>query len=284
MGGFLRPYRDWLMKPFVAFFVCLLLFHPELRAQGDPAPTSRAEKIDQEQSAIAQTLGPDEPTPFERHFKLAEKDARRILQGPVRLQVGGLSVPSGFAVGPSVTWQNSADTLRLNSWAVGSVRQYYSVGTGLELPRIGGRHTDITVKAAHNYLPQLDYYGPGPNSIKSNRTDYLLEDTRLDFGVAWPYFSSHVKPRCDLAQVWLNVGPGTSDAVTSTNLKFGPAQAPGIDNQSNYLIAGCGLRFDFRDLPDNPHKGTALFLDYRGYNAEKTSLFSFTRASGAVEH
>src|SRR5215831_3577518 len=101
MGGFLRPYWICLMKLFAAFFLCVLLFCPELRAQGDPAPTSRAEQIDQEQSAKAQTLGLDEPTPFERHFKLAEKDARRILQGPVRLQVGGLSVPSGFAVGPS---------------------------------------------------------------------------------------------------------------------------------------------------------------------------------------
>src|SRR5262249_18204268 len=94
----------FLMRINAALFLCALLFCPELRAQDDSTPASRTEQIEQEQSAKAQTLGPDVPTSFERHFKKTEKDARRILQGyPVHLQVGGLSVPSGFAVGPSAT-------------------------------------------------------------------------------------------------------------------------------------------------------------------------------------
>jgi len=254
-----------------------------VRGQGEPGPASRAQQIEDEESAKAQTLTPDLPTPFEIRFRRTEKDARRILQGStVRLQIGGLSGPSGFALGPSVSWQNSSDTVRTNTWAIGSIRQFYSVGTGLELPRLTGRPIDVTLKAAHIDMPQLDFYGEGPNSLKSNRTDYRREDTRLDFGVAWPALF-HVKPRCNAEQLFLNVGPGSNDSVTSTEQKFGPLQAPGIDMQSNYLIAGCTIAVDFRDLPANPHKGTAVVLDFHGYNAEQNGLYSFNWASAKVE-
>jgi outer membrane protein assembly factor BamA len=271
------------MRIFAAFLTCVILFCLELRAQDNPAPASRAEQIEQEQSAKAQTLSPDVPTPFEQHFDTGEKNARRIFQGyRLHLQLGGLSVPSGFAVGPVLTWQNATDTVRWNSSAVGSVRKYYSVGTGVELPRFSGRNIDVTLSAGHRDMPQLDFYGVGPNSLKSNRTDYRREDTRLAFGVTWPV-STHVKPRCDAEQLFLNIGPGTSDSVTSTQLEFGPLQAPGIDHQTNYAIAGCGLQFDFRDLPENPHKGTYLQLGYHGFAAEQNKVFSFSRASGAIE-
>src|SRR4051812_40064068 len=118
-------------------FAFMFLCCAELWGQSDPAPSSRAEQIENQESAKAQTLTPDLPTIFEQRFKRSEKTARRILQGtPVRLQIGGLSGPSGFAVGPSVNWQNSGDTVRANAWAVGSIRHFYSVGTGLELPRL----------------------------------------------------------------------------------------------------------------------------------------------------
>jgi outer membrane protein assembly factor BamA len=53
--------------------------------------------------------------------------------------------------------------------------------------------------------------------------------------------------------------------------------------QSNYLIAGCAIAVDFRDLPANPHKGTAVALDFHGYNAEQNGLYSFNWASAKVE-
>jgi hypothetical protein len=77
-------------------------------------------------------------------------------------------MPSGLAVGPEVDWQNAGDTVRANLTAVGSVRQFYSVGTGLELPRLTRRHLDLTLKAGHSYMPQLDFYGEGPNSVKGH--------------------------------------------------------------------------------------------------------------------
>jgi len=271
------------MKHFALCLAITFAFGAELKAQDASAPATRAEQIEREQAAKAQAVSPDLPDPGEQRFVAVEKDVRRVLQGSnTRLQLGGLPTPSGFALGPAVQWQNSQDKVRVNSWAIGSVKQFYSVGTSLELPRFTSQRLDVTLRAAHLDMPQLDFYGQGPNSLKSNRTDYRREDTWLDAGVDWRALR-HVNTHCKAGQLWLNVGSGISDSVTSTNLKFGPEQAPGIDVQTNFFVAGCGVGFDFRDRPEFPRKGTALFLDYRRYLAEDLSINSFHQATGSIE-
>jgi hypothetical protein len=267
-------------------FVLLLscaAFSAELKAQDDPAPVSRAREIEDEQSLKARTLSPDEPGPAEKRFVQIEKDVRHVLAGKrMRLQFGGLPMPSGIALGPSLQWQSAQDGVRANVWAIGSIREFYSVGAGLELPRLTAQRLTVRLEAAHMDSPQLDFYGEGPNSLKSQRTDYRREDTRFDFSLNWPALR-HVSPNCKAEQLFLNVGHGTNDAVTSTNLKFTPAQAPGIDVQSDYLIAGCGVRFDFRDMPDHPHKGTSVLFQADRFLAEDSGRYSFNRAHGSVE-
>jgi outer membrane protein assembly factor BamA len=84
-------------------------------------------------------------------------------------------------------------------------------------------------------------------------------------------------------QDFIHVGPGTNDAVTPTNVKFGPAEAPGIAAVTSYFIAGCALSVDYRDKPEFPHKGTAAFVGFHGYDAETFSRYSFTRLSASAK-
>src|SRR5262249_5856216 len=225
------------MKNIAGCLLMAFVFSAGLRAQDVPAEASRAEQIENQQAVKAQAVSPDLPPPAEQTVEHIEKDVRHVLQGErVRLTFGGIPMPSGLALGPEVEWQNANDTVRATATAVGSIRQFYSIGTGLELPRLTHRHLDLTLKAGHSDMPQLDFYGEGPNSVKGHRTDYRREDTRLYLGLTWPA-SKHVKAHCDGEQLWLNVGPGISDTVTSTNRRFGPAEAPGVDIQSNFFIA-----------------------------------------------
>jgi len=133
------------------------------------------------------------------------------------------------------------------------------------------------------YAPQLDYYGSGPNSSVHNRTDYLREDTLFDFRVE---LQSHrrVTDACGIGELLLNVGPGTNDDIPSSESVFSPAEAPGIDTQSNYLIAGCSAEVDFLDFPGDPHKGTHAAAIYDRYHAQNDNSFSFHRLSAAAEH
>ena len=271
------------MRSFVWCSLITLLICAELQAQDVTTPASRAEEIQNEQSAKAQTLSPDKPNRGEQQFESAENDARHILQGPkVHLQFGGLPLPASFAVGPRVQWQTPNDKARTSVWAIGSIHQFYGVGTSLEIPRITNERMDVTFTAAHMDLPRLDFYGEGPKSLKSSRTDYRREDTRFNINVAWPDWN-HLKPRCKAEQLLLNVGPGTNDAVTSMDRRYTEAQAPGIQTQSNYFIAGCGMRLDFLDLPAFPHKGTAVVLDYHEFVAEQRPVNSFSRATASIQ-
>ena len=163
-------------------------------------------------------------------------------------------------------------------WALGSLYKFYSVGTGVELPRLTNQDLSLNFQASYNDWPRLDYYGEGPASLKSNRSDYRREDTLFGVSLTSPILSS-IQPTCGIQQDLINIGPGTNDAVTPTNIKFGPAQAPGINMESNYLNAGCVLPIDFRDNPGYPHKGSAFAVGYRRSYAEDHPEFSFHRVS-----
>src|SRR5262245_14846069 len=111
--------------------------------------------------------------------------------------------------------------------------------------------------ASHSDSPQVNYYGSGPDSLKSSRPDFRREETVLDLNEA-AQANRYASQVCRLGQLFLNVGPGTSTSVSSTESKFGPQEAPGIDDQSNYLIAGCSEGIDLRNFKDDPHNGTYL--------------------------
>jgi hypothetical protein len=64
---------------------------------------------------------------------------------------------------------------------------------------------------------------------------------------------------------------------------FGPAQAPGVDVQSNYLIAGCSGEIVLLDFKDDPHRGTTTMAAFDRYQAENHPVFSFNRLSVAGE-
>jgi outer membrane protein assembly factor BamA len=75
------------------------------------------------------------------------------------------------------------------------------------------------------------------------------------------------------------VGPGTNDDLPSTDQVFGPNEAPGINVQSNYFIAGCSAQLHLVDFPEDPHKGTYAAATIDRYHAEGHSSFSFYRLS-----
>lgn len=258
-------------------------FGAELRAQDAVVPTSRAEEIEEEQTAKAQHLNPDVPDPTALRVKRIEKTANRVFRGtPVHLQLGGLPMGSLIGMGPVFEWTNSTDSVRTKAWGIGSIVGFYNVGAGVTVPRVTSQRLNFNLEASRHDSPQFDFYGIGIGALKSNRSNFRKEDTLLDFNVEWPVLS-HFSPTCGVQQDFLHVGPGTNPRVIATPLKFSADQAPGLDAQSNYLNAGCTLPLDFRDNPAYPHKGTAIFLGGHRAYAEDHSRFSFNRVSAEAE-
>ena len=103
----------------------------------------------------------------------------------------------------------------------------------------------------------------------------------------------------------MNVGPGTSSHIAPTPSVFGPAEAPGIDEQSDFFRAGYFIDFDYRDIflearryidtppPDSrrfrdifldARQGTRVIVGYQQYFDLVHDRYSFGRLVADVEH
>jgi hypothetical protein len=259
--------------------MCLAL---NLPAQ-DPAITSRRAQIQQERLAKSAALAPDKPEKDEKFVIKAQKTVMRIFKSsPVRLTSGGLPGGSGLAFGPKLEWRSPADTAVLNLSAVGSLRGAYGGKAGLETS-LPGRSVSMAIDGAYFNSPVFKYYGPGPNSAKDNRTEYREENTSIDFLIRWRP-QRHFTTGTELGPLFVNVGPGTSSSDPSTESVFGPSEAPGIDAQTNFMVSGGFVDFDYRDIPLNPSEGTRAAVAYRHYGDIKLERFSFNRLSAEAEH
>jgi hypothetical protein len=224
-------------------------------------------------------LRPDTPGRAEREFIRARN---LIERSPVQLQVKGLGPGAGFGLGSQFAWQGPGSHVLSRVWGSVSVNRYYSAGAGLDATGVITRGLNFTLEGSHSDAPELEYYGSGPDSSRV-RTDYRREDTLLEVRGTFSRWR-YVVPGCRFGQLFLNVGPGTNDDFASTDSVFTPDEAPGVDVQSDYGIAGCSVQADFRDLPGDPHDGSYVSAVYERYDAQDLERFSFHRVSATAEH
>ena len=290
-------------------FFCLVVMSMAIELNGQEngeVVTSRVEQMQAERIEKAATLVPDRPRWTERLLNKTMVGISRVLNpGPIHLQGGGLPSGSGFSLGPLIEWRNRADEIRLGLGAVGSVDTYYAVGAELLLPNFADRRLSVAVDGAYSYAPTLDYYGPGPDSSKGGRTDYLEEDTSLDLRIRWRPPRQHVSTGFELGALFVNVGPGTSSHIAPTPSVYSPAEAPGVDVQSDFFRAGYFIEFDYRDVflearryidapPTDSRRFRDIFLDarqgtrvnlgYQQYFDLNHDRYSFGRLFADAEH
>ncbi|MCP5118262.1 MAG: hypothetical protein GY953_46200, partial [bacterium] len=125
----------------------------------------------------------------------------------------------------------------------------------------------------HNY-GLVDYYGPGPDSVKADRTNYRYEDlafdSRLQFQVGRNFFAAPT-----VGGLKVNIGPGKNEAVASAEMQFTPEQAPGIDTQTSFFRTGGYAGFDWRDSPLGARSGGVYRVVYDFYNDVDRNRYDF---------
>src|SRR5262249_18318301 len=138
------------------------------------------------QQQKAAQLKPEEQNKVERGLNWFQSDAilERFSNGihGVRPKLGGLAPGSGFAIGPEyrrTDLMNGQLTFRVS--AQSSFRGYRKFDFDLGAPKLASGRFFTEFYAVHHDYPSLSYYGPGPDSNKTGRTDFRLEDTALDF-------------------------------------------------------------------------------------------------------
>jgi outer membrane protein assembly factor BamA len=246
-----------------------------------PPPATRTQEIEQARDKKRAALHPDEVSRTEAFLRdLKEKRwLERWATGynGWRAKVGNVVTGGGFAIGPEYYRE---DLMRGNLVARGSAqfttRGYTKYEAQASLPRLWGDHLLLDFLGSRRNYGGLPYYGPGPDSEKSRRTNYRLEDTSFD-AIAALRPRRYFKLGGSVGALWVNVGPGTDDRYASTEEVFGPAQAPGINQQTDHLRTGVFGQFDYRDDPLGPKAGGNYVLQYSWYDDRKLGVFGFRR-------
>jgi outer membrane protein assembly factor BamA len=264
--------------------VLLGLLSQAALGQTEPPANSRAAEIQSARAKKAADIKPEENARLEQRLIYIKdnKVLERITGGAggLRIKVGGMSANGGFAIGPEYLrddLRNGAVSVRLAAQA--TFRLFQRFEAELNMPKLMEGRAFWNVYAVHHNYPQLQYYGPGPDSRRGNRTDFRLEDTAIDttFGVKPITKMVKLTLAGSIGYLWNNVGPGTQKQWTNTERLFTPAQAIGINEQTDFLRYGSHAVIDYRDIPGGPRRGGFYLAQYSRYEDRKLRRHDFNK-------
>jgi len=241
----------------------------------------RSDLIESARTEKEATLTPEKAPGAQQKIVWAENSlAYRLLTGQVDgLGVGfGNIVPgAGFAIGPQYRRSDLlGGRLTLRAEARVAENESYLGRVDLALPHLFGDLGFVEFTGLHRNISEMPYYGAGPDSQKTGRSNYRLEDTNLEVR---PGIRPYRGFRTGLIGSFLavNVGPGHSSQYISTEQQFGPDAAPGIHEQTNFWRGGGFLEYDWRDNLTHRTSGGKYTAQYVRHLDHNLSAYSFTR-------
>lgn len=254
---------------------------------GGSAQETRGGEIQQQRQEKAAVLRPDTPPLVERVIRyVTTQEALRQTSHEIPglgVRLGGLVSGSGFALGPEYSRRGlrHGNVLFRTSARI-SYKLYQRYDMQLTFPHLADDHALLDFSAVGRNYPSLNYYGPGPNSKKTGRSDYLIEDGAFDGKVALKPFAG-LRAGMTGGYVIVNSGPGRDERFASTDRIYTAATTPGLDFQSNFLRAGPFADFDYRDHPGNPHRGGLYRASYLYFLDRDSGTFDFRRLTAEVQ-
>ncbi|HET7293919.1 MAG TPA: BamA/TamA family outer membrane protein [Vicinamibacteria bacterium] len=276
----------------------------------DETPGTRAHEWRQLRERRFATIEPYRPGFLERQILAFEKAERPSI---LYLNFAGLyprfqSIAQGSRTAAGLRfWQPDIGGSRLDAHASAfySIHgyEYYDVqfgrlphtgkqfplrsSQGLEVYELGNmppaqRAALILYGAArYQHYTRIGYYGPGPDSRREDETTFLDQRAFYEL-VAGLQLSPHFSLTARGGYVQAFVGPGEDDDVPTTQELFTDEQAPGLDEQPDFLLVSGQAFWDRRDKPGNPHNGVMAALQISHLDDRGGEEFGFTRFAGDV--
>ena len=246
-----------------------------IQAQTD----SRTAEIEAARDRKESQLSPDTPNTWEQRL-IYVKDAKvleRLSAGiaGVRLKIGGMPTGSGFAIGPDWFREDwGRGEMVLNAGAQGSTRMWHKEYASVKATGFAKNKLWWEAEALHHDYNSLTYYGPGPDSEKSNRTNYRLEQTTVDTMLGGRPVPM-VRLGGSAGYLRVNVGAGQDERYASSEKSF-PA-VPGFLRQTDFFRTGLFAQLDYRDNPIGTRAGGNYTLRYDYFHDQDLNLHDFRR-------
>jgi hypothetical protein len=211
----------------------------------------------------------------------------KIFGGWHGFHIGGGNFPAGAGIkfGVGFTHRFNADVdpaverpneSIIDAVAARSTRGYTRLAGSWGVRNIGGAPVDVRLIGDYHEFPQEDFFGLGPNSLKSNRTNYRLDSRDVGAEATW----RPAKLIGITGGFWSlepTIDSGTDRRFPSTEQVFNPRTLPGFVAQPNFIRADAGLTFDWRDNPLHPHGGGKYGARLSNFADRDLDAFSFRR-------
>ena len=193
-------------------------------------------------------------------------------------ELGGMIPGAGVSAGPGYRHHLFGDQAVLDASAAISWNGYRMMRSQLTWPRLMNDRLLIGGQVKYQDFTQINFFGIGNTTLKSDQTDYRLKDVdALGFVTVTPRPWLSVTGRAGTLRR-LSIEPGTSSLHPSTDEAFGEISAPGLTQQPNYVHADLAMDVDTRDVPGYPSSGGRYGLSVAMFHDQDFSSYSFTRA------
>ena len=267
----------WMFQVFLCVG-CTFAQDPSTATADRVEPATRASQIESAREQKAAALAPDQPQGVEHALDVFEEKEflQRFSEGIAgfRVHLGGLITGSGFAAGPEYYRHLLHDQVTFRASLRASLREYYLMDAELSAPHLAKDHAFVNLYAVHYDYPDMDYYGPGPNSKKTGRSDFLLETTQFEFrGGIQPV--NHLRLGALGKYLMENVSQGRDDEYASANQIYTEQSTPGLQYQSNFLQGGGFIQYDWRDSAGGPRRGGNYLAEFSDFSDVRRDAYSF---------
>jgi outer membrane protein assembly factor BamA len=263
-------------------FLHLMLLVPLIGlAAATPAspqePATRAEADRQRREEKARNARPYTQSGFERAMHFVEERAIFITgREGFYPKIGSLTTGSGLAYGLGFRDRNLFENVAVvDLWAATSTRLYWATEARLTFPNLAGKRLFVETWAAHRDYPREDFFGIGPDSLRTNETSYAIRSD-LFGGRAGVRFHPTVMAGGGLEYLNPRLGSGKDSGVPSIENVFDPSSAPGLGESVNYLRSMAFFEVDYRQ-PKNPRRGGWYRVDYSRFDDRSTGRYSVNR-------
>ncbi len=258
----------------ILIFLCLFVTF-------SAAAQTREAEIEAARSAKEKVLTPETVTKTEQMLReiKEQKVLERLSAGyhGFRPKIGNMVTGAGFALGPEFY---RADLLRENlefrasaGFSFGGSQKYEIEA---RFPKLASERLQLEFVGSHRNYARIGYYGLGPDSLKIDRSNYRLEDTSFD-AIGTVRLNHHLWLGGSIGKFYSNPGPGNDARYISTERKFSPQQAPGIDVATDYIRPSVFAQYDYRNDPLGPKSGGNYVMQFSWNNDRRLDQFNFRR-------
>ncbi len=259
---------------------------PPAQAATKP-PATRAEAIEQERKARLANLQPGTPPHTNRLLIWGQNSSmfERVTRGyeGFRAHFAHMISGSGLVFGAGFFRQGlSNGSLNLGISADVSTRAFQRYEGEVGAPYLANKRLLLTARGLHLNYPSVDFYGFGPDSRQSGRTNYRLTDTSGDgvFGVR-PINGLLVGASGGYAQ--FKTDSGTSSQSPSTTDVYTRAELPGLSQTSDFGRYAAFAEYDWLNRAATPSSGGYYLFQYTLYNNVSNRPYDFSRYDAGIE-